>query len=188
MGTYSGRFFNEKMIICSYCKVYWNLFENRHKRYIRGRIDEIKALKIKYKPVPKKISKNFQSSLEFLLYEEPEEWVVHKFLVTHFSRFRPEKPKRVSKKRSATRSMEKSSKRPKLSIEPANQFSKESPSITPAISPSTSETISIISISSLHRSESDCIELMENPSPKIETISDWKFISQTDTNTGTSYR
>ena len=94
------------------------------------------------------------------------------FLLTYFSRFRSEKPKRVSKKRSTARSMEKSSKRPKLAIEPANQFSEESPSITPAISPSISETISIVSISSLHPSESDCIELMENPSPKIETISD----------------
>ena len=48
-------------------------FENQYKRFIRGRIEEIKDLKIKYKKIPKKISKNFQSSLEFLLYDDEDE-------------------------------------------------------------------------------------------------------------------
>lgn len=48
-------------------------FENQYKRFIRGRIEEIKDLKIKYKKIPKKISKNFQSSLEFLIYADENE-------------------------------------------------------------------------------------------------------------------
>ena len=48
-------------------------FENQCKRFIRGRIEEIKDLKIKYKKIPKKISKNFQSSLEFLIYADENE-------------------------------------------------------------------------------------------------------------------
>ena len=45
-------------------------FVNHFKRYIRGKITKLKQMKVKYKPIPKKIQRKFRSSLEFLLYDD----------------------------------------------------------------------------------------------------------------------
>merc|ERR1712131_167620 len=82
-----------KSMLLGHEYILWDLTQ----RYIRGRFQEIKSLKIKYKKIPKKISKNFQSSLEFLLYDDEIE-----------------EPKKQSKKRSAGRSAEQLPKRSKL--------------------------------------------------------------------------